>query len=279
MRIDLHSHTTCSDGKLTPAELIERAVNKQIDVLAITDHDSVVGLQQAQQHIEQHELPITLVNGVEISCRWHGYEIHVLGLNLDDSNETLLQGLANQSDARVQRAVKIAEKLEKLGLENAQTKVQALAKGKQVCRSHFAQLLHDEGWVEDFDSAFKKYLGKGAKAFAAPKWVDIQKAISWIKEAGGDAVLAHPGSYDMKTKWLRRLIIEFKEAGGAGMEVGMARIGIDKRKLMAELCREYELHASYGSDFHGPSPWVELGKNFFIPEDCVPIWDHWNFKG
>lgn len=277
MKIDLHSHTYYSDGQLSPAELIDRAHNMQVDVLAITDHDTIDGIAEALTHQAKHKRTLKIVPGVEISTAWHNFDIHILGLNVDHQDPLFLQRLDLQSQEREARAQKMSDKLAKAGIENVLHDAKQLAGVGQITRAHFARVLVERHVVKDFESVFKKYLGKGKKAHVTPHWITIVQAIEWIHDAGGKAVLAHPGHYDMTAKWLRRLVEEYALAGGDGIEVTHARLNPDKRKLICELASEHKLQASAGSDFHFPSRWTELGKNLGLPQQLVPIWQDWSF--
>ncbi|REL28940.1 PHP domain-containing protein [Thalassotalea euphylliae] len=272
MRFDLHSHTNFSDGKLSPQELVERAVNFQLDVLAITDHDTVSGLESAKQHISEQALPLSLVSGIEISTMWQNFEIHIVGLNIDPESEALQALISEQQHARESRAIQMGEKLAKCGFPDMLEKAKALVGEGTITRAHFARVLHDEGQVSTMQSAFDKYIGKGKRAFVKPLWCDIAKAVEVIHQAGGVAVLAHPMRYDMTSKWLRRLILDFKAAGGDGMEIVLPQMNPDQRRLMLTFCLEYDLYASLGSDFHYPSKWSDLGRNLIMPEQVKPIW-------
>ncbi|REL32790.1 RNase RNM [Thalassotalea euphylliae] len=272
MRFDLHSHTNFSDGKLSPQELVERAVNFQLDVLAITDHDTVAGLEVAKQHISEQALPLSLVYGIEISTMWQNFEIHIVGLNIDPESQALQALISEQQNARESRAIQMGEKLAKCGFPNMLEKAKALVGEGTITRAHFARVLHDEGQVSTMQSAFDKYIGKGKRAFVKPLWCDIAKAVDVIHQAGGVAVLAHPMRYDMTSKWLRRLILDFKAAGGDGMEIVLPQMNPDQRRLMLTFCLEYDLYASLGSDFHYPSKWSDLGRNLIMPEQVKPIW-------
>ena len=272
MRFDLHSHTNFSDGKLSPQELVERAVNFQLDVLAITDHDTVAGLEVAKQHISEQALPLTLVSGIEISTMWQNFEIHIVGLNIDPESQALQALISEQQNARESRAIQMGEKLAKCGFPDMLEKAKALVGEGTITRAHFARVLHDEGQVSTMQSAFDKYIGKGKRAFVKPLWCDIAKAVEVIHQAGGVAVLAHPMRYDMTSKWLRRLILDFKGAGGDGMEIVLPQMNPDQRRLMLTFCLEYDLYASLGSDFHYPSKWSDLGRNLIMPEQVKPIW-------
>jgi predicted metal-dependent phosphoesterase TrpH len=276
MKIDLHSHTHYSDGHLSPKELIDRAHNMQVNVLAITDHDTVDGIQEAMNYQAKQKRSMQILSGVEISTSWHNFDIHILGLNVDHTQSEFLARLDQQSQERDRRAQQMSDKLAKVGIENVFEEAKALAGKGQVTRAHFARVLVQRQVVKDFDAVFKKYLGKGKKAHVKPQWIEIAQAISWIQDAGGKAVLAHPGHYDMTTKWLKRLVAEFAHAGGDGMEVIHSHLTPERKKLLADIAAEHNLQASSGSDFHYPNRWTELGKNLSLPEQLVPIWHDWN---
>lgn len=274
MKYDLHCHTTCSDGSLSPCELILRAEVKNVDVLAITDHDSVAAIDVAQQEINKKNYKVQLISGVEISTKWHGFDIHVVGLCIDHSSTELTDFLVSQRDKRRIRAAKIGEKLEKKGLSGVYELACQYAAGESVSRGHFAKAMLALGYVNDFDSAFKKYIGKGKQAFVAPEWCSIQEAVATIKSAGGIAVLAHPVRYDLSNKWLRKLIAEFTIAGGDALEVGLVQMNPDQKLFIASLAKEHGLYSSQGSDFHHESRWTELGRNLSLTEQCKPVWEH-----
>jgi len=279
MKIDLHSHTHYSDGHLSPKELIDRAHNMQVNVLAITDHDTVDGIQVAMDYQAEQKRSMQILSGVEISTSWHNFDIHILGLNVDHTNAQFLARLDEQSQERDRRAQQMSDKLAKVGIANVFEDAKTLAGVGQITRAHFARVLVQRQVVRDFDSVFKKYLGKGKKAHVKPQWISIEEAITWIHDAGGKAVLAHPGHYDMTTKWLKRLVAEFANAGGDGMEVVHAHLTPERKKLLADMATEHSLQASSGSDFHYPNRWTELGKNLTLPEQLVPIWHDWSLVG
>lgn len=274
-RIDLHTHTTCSDGKLCPKTLVDRATNFQLDVLAITDHDTISGLSIANEYILEKNIPLTLIKGIEISTRWHGFDIHVVGLNIDDQSPELLTLISAQQAAREERAANMGEKLAKAGFSGIYQEAKKLAGAGTITRSHFAQVLFNRGEISNLQAAFDKYIGKGKRAFVKPQWCEIKEAIDVIHQAGGSAVLAHPIRYDLSAKWRRRLVEEFKEAGGDALEIVLPQMSPDHRKQMLKYCQEYDLHASLGSDFHSPSKWSDLGKNLHLPDDAEPVWALW----
>ncbi|MDB2330932.1 PHP domain-containing protein [Alteromonas sp.] len=275
MKIDLHSHTRYSDGHLTPAELVLRAHTMQVDVLAITDHDTVAGLDAAHAKQAEQKRPLKIINGVEISTTWHGFDIHIVGLNVNRDCPTFLARLSEQANARQNRAELIGEKLVKCGFNGVLERAMALAGEGQVTRAHFARVLVNNYGVPTMEAAFKKYLGKGKRAAVKAQWPSIETAILWIQEAGGQAVLAHPAHYDMTAKWLRRLVLLFAQSGGDAIETAFPGINKTKQMLINELALEHNLLASAGSDFHFPSRWTELGKNLGINSELTPIWQTW----
>ncbi|MBU2918610.1 PHP domain-containing protein [Psychrosphaera sp. F3M07] len=279
MIYDLHSHTTASDGSLTPVELVTRADVRQVGVLAVTDHDTVDGLTAAKREIELKKLKLKLVNGVEISTKWHGFEIHIVGLCIDPEDSVLLSCLDTQLKHREIRAQSMSDKLEKKGIENVYQEAREMAVGKCVSRTHFAKVLLQRGVVSNFDAAFKKYLGKGKSAYVSPSWMDIETAVKIIKRAGGISVIAHPIRYDMSNKWLAKLVAEFAEHGGDALEVGLSQQSPNQRLHISTLANNNNLYSSQGSDFHAPARWTDLGKSLYLTEQCKPVWQHpkWRF--
>ncbi len=276
LRVDLHSHTKCSDGGLTPQELIERAVTFQIDVLAITDHDTVAAIDIANEYILEKNSPIKLISGIEVSTAWQGFEIHIVGLNVDHKHPALAQLISNQQQAREDRALAMGDKLSKCGFDGVYDQAKALAGEGSITRAHFARIIQQQANLSNLQAAFDKYIGKGKRAFVKPNWCSIEEAVAAIHQAGGSAVMAHPIRYDMTAKWLRRLIVQFKQANGDGLEVVLPQMNNEQRRVMLNYCLEYDLHASMGSDFHFPSKWSDLGRNLRMPETAKPIWELWN---
>jgi len=276
LKIDLHSHTKYSDGHLTPEELILRAHTMQVDVLALTDHDTVAGLEEAHATQAKQKRPLTIIDGVEISTTWHGFDIHIVGLNVDRQCPRFLSHLNGQAEIREARAEKIADKLEKCGFSGVLMRAKALAGVGQVTRAHFARVLVNNYGVPTMQAAFKKYLGKGKRAAVKAEWPSIESAVEWIHDAGGQAVLAHPAHYDMTAKWLRRLVAQFAHSGGDAMETAFPGINKTKQELINEITLTHNLLASAGSDFHFPSRWTELGKNLGISSQLTPVWHDWH---
>ncbi|MCE4934181.1 RNase RNM [Aliivibrio fischeri] len=276
MKIDLHSHTTASDGRLSPTELVERAVSFDVKVLAITDHDSVAGLDEAHAAIKEQNLPLQLIDGIEISTLWSNKDIHVVGLNLDIHHPDLVELIKNQEARRDARAIKMAERLEKAGYEGALEGAKALAGDGTLTRAHFGKWLVDEGHAKTMQAVFKKFLTRNNIGYVPPDWCSIEEAVNVIHKAGGVAVLAHPGRYKLTAKWIKRLLAAFVEAKGDAMEVALPQQGVQERRVLADYAIQFGLEASQGSDFHYSSPWTELGRNLWLPEGVIPVWQEWD---
>ncbi|NHB95614.1 RNase RNM [Photorhabdus stackebrandtii] len=273
---DLHSHTTISDGLLSPSELVERAVTMGVNVLAVTDHDTTDAIPLAHEYIREHHLPLKLIPGVEISTLWENMEIHIVGLNIDIQAAAMIELLGKQVELRRVRGIEMGRRLAKAGIPDAWAGASQLADGGQVTRGHFARYLIEIGREPTIAKVFKKYLAKGKTGYVPPQWCTIEQAIDAIHQSGGQAVIAHPGRYDLSAKWLKRLIDWFKQHGGDAMEVAQCRQALNERKYLGQLSREYDLMASLGSDFHQPCSWIELGRKLWLPGDVVPIWRNWS---
>ncbi|CAG9001525.1 MAG: 5'-3' exoribonuclease [Candidatus Celerinatantimonas neptuna] len=274
MRIDLHCHTTISDGELTPEELVVRAENHQLDYLAITDHDSTDALAVAKAMAKR----LLIINGVEISTDWEGFEIHVVGLNFMISNQQLQQSLVVQRQKRNDRAYEISCRLSKIGIEPVYERVLEMAKGGCITRAHIAKVIVERGIVGSFDKVFQKFMSRGKPGYVPNRWMSTEQAIQLIHQAGGVAVLAHPLQYQLSNKWLRRLIGEFAEAGGDALEIGVSQIKPDHQRWLSELAIGHYLAGSVGSDFHRPTRWRELGRYLPLPENIIPIWEKFSLE-
>ncbi|WP_085343498.1 PHP domain-containing protein [Vibrio sp. ArtGut-C1] len=275
MRIDLHSHTTASDGRLEPKDLVERALSFDIEVLAITDHDTVDGLALAKQYVQDNNLPIKIINGIEISTVWQNKDIHIVGLNIDPENEQLSALIEQQKQHRITRSELIAERLQKATREGVLEEVRQIAGDAPVTRAHFAKWLVDNGYAKTMQVVFKKYLTRNNPGYVPPNWCSMKDAVDAIHAAGGLAVLAHPGRYKLTAKWIKRLLAAFVEANGDAMEVAQPQQAQQERRNLADYAIQYKLLASQGSDFHYPSPWMELGRNLWLPAGVEPVWKDW----
>ncbi len=270
MIFDLHSHTTFSDGVLTPCELISRAIEKGVDVLAITDHDTIDAYQDTPLIHER----LKLVPGIELSTQWGSSGIHVLGLNVDLNSDAVRTAARIQSDTRLERARRIAESLEKKGIEDTFEGARKLSVGGYIGRPHFAQYLINIGKADSMHTAFKKYMGDGKAGDVKNHWAELPQIVQWIRDANGVAVLAHPLKYKLTRTRLKRLLDIFIEAGGQGMEVVSGQQTTQQTMDMAQLCEQKKLLASCGSDFHMPGkPWAELGVFASLPTNVQPVWE------
>ena len=275
MLIDLHSHTKASDGQLTPKELVVRAANRQVNMLAITDHDTVDGLAEAQQTIIDNKLKLTLINGIEITSNWFNHEIHVVGVNIDPAHSGLSDLIKLQKEKRETRAVEMGARLAKAKIPDVYEGAKALAGEGAITRAHFARYLVDIGVAPTFQKVFDKYLSRGNTGYVPHDWVGLEYAIKAIHQAGGQAILAHPNGYGLSNKWMRRLLTEFKQLNGDAMEVAMGQQSPQMRLQLAIWSNEYKLLASQGSDFHFVGRWRDLGKALHLPETVNPVWADW----
>lgn len=268
---DLHSHSTASDGTLLPADLVKRAAGAGVDVLALTDHDTLDGYAEARDEASRHAL--SLLPGVEISVTWQRMTIHVLGLNVDSANQNLLQGLQGLQEFRVWRAEEIARRLQKKGIDGALEGARRLCRGNIVSRTHFARYLVENGYAASLPDVFRRFLVKGKPGYVGGQWSSMEEALGWIQDAGGLAAIAHPARYRLTRSKLGKLVRDFKACGGTAIEVVSGSHNRDETLHMAAIAREHDLYASCGSDFHSPErTWVELGRLRPLPEGCVPIW-------
>jgi len=272
---DLHSHTTASDGLLTPEQLVHRAVEMGIHTLAITDHDTTAGLPAAHEEIARAGLALRLIDGVEISTLWENHEIHIVGLGIDITHPEMVAFLDGQAQRRTRRAEMIAERLEKARIPGALEGAKRLADGGVVTRGHFARFLIEDGRATNMANVFKHYLARGKTGYVPPQWCTIEQAIDVIHHSGGQAVIAHPGRYQLSAKWLKRLLNQFAAAGGDAMEVAQCQQAPNERNQLASYAGQFGLLASQGSDFHQPCPWIELGRRLRLPDGLTPVWHRW----
>ncbi len=272
-KIDLHSHTLVSDGALSPAELIARAKGNGVDVLSITDHDSI-GAYGDLVDIAGDDL--TIIPGIEFSTQWRGIGVHIVGLNLQLDSASILEGVAQQEKARGERAELICQRLIKAGLVVNFERVKELAQQMNVGRPHFAQHLVEIGAVKNMAAAFKKHLGDGKIGDVKQCWADLPQIIQWISGAGGIAVLAHPLKYKMTRTKLALFLDDFIDAGGRGMEVVSGHQSNDETRSLSRLCVAKGLLGSCGSDFHQVSRWSDIGAMSTFPKECEPVWSVWS---
>jgi predicted metal-dependent phosphoesterase TrpH len=274
LRIDLHCHSNYSDGVLSPDAVVARAAANGVQVLALTDHDTVDGLPAAESTARTHG--IDFVCGVELSVSYAGRTLHVVGLGIDPESPALLSGLGRVRADRLWRAEAIDHKLAALGIRGAYAGAMTYASSSAALgRTHFARHLVACGAAKDMKTAFRRYLGEGRSAYVKHTWPELAEAVTWIREAGGVAVLAHPARYGLRIARLRILLSEFRSVGGLAVEVVTASHTPDHVKQIASLAAESGFMASLGSDFHCPTAsWMDVGKLPPLPDICQPVWRH-----
>jgi len=272
---DLHSHSSASDGTQRPAALVAAARAAGVDVLALTDHDTTAGLDEAGR--AAGEAGLRLIPGIELSCGWERKTLHVLGLNIDPAARPLREGLTELAALRTARAERIDAKLAKAGIPGLLAGLRAeLGPDTQITRSRFARALVAGGHVNTPAAAFTRYLGRGKPAAVASDWPALAQVTSWIRAAGGVPVLAHPLRYRLTASWLRRLLTAFVATGGQALEVVCGRGNPDEIRTLALYASRFGLAASAGSDYHGAAtPWLTPGRLPPLPAGLTPVWSLW----
>jgi len=274
MKIDLHNHSYYSDGVLSPSEVVRLAKEQGCDVFALTDHDTTDGLAEAQQQAD--EIGLNLVHGVEVSAMWSNMTVHIVGLGVDIENKTLQAGLKQHQEFRQVRAEKMARGLGGAGVFNAMEKTQAIAKKGMITRTHFAQMLVQEGVCKDMRSVFKRFLTGKKPGGVGGKWAQFDEVIEWIHAAGGKAVLAHPLRYRMTNTKVKRTMSDLATNGCDGVEVVTGSSNADEITLISQWARELDLLASSGSDYHGwPNQRIHIGHLQAMPNVNKTVWRDW----
>jgi predicted metal-dependent phosphoesterase TrpH len=269
-RIDLHTHSRYSDGSLSPTELVALAAQRQVQLLALTDHDTLAGCAEAAQACAERHMGF--LYGSELTALWRGREIHIVGLRLDPDSAVLKAHLHGVLQQRIERVRRIGEKLTRAGLAGEDMVAEVLSQQGTPTRLHLAALLVARAHAKDVDDAFQLWLGTGKRAAVPAHWPGIEPAISAILAAGGLAVLAHPHRYKLSAGALSELCRQFREAGGAGIEVSLPGLSPKDAGRMASMARRFDLAGSCASDFHAPRlPWRPLGRFAKLPEGVVPI--------
>ncbi len=275
-KIDLHCHTQQSDGSLDCTVLLERAKQKGVAILAITDHDTTAVYPEAFEIAEQNA--IQLISGVEISAvADNNQEVHIVGIGVDIYDESLQALLESNRKARRHRANKILLKIQKAGFPDLTEPLEQLVKGEVVCRSHLAQVILDAGLVKNFQGAFDKFLAKRKRAWVPVQWQDMSLVIETIQAAGGFAILAHPSKYKLSEMRLSLLIEAFVAAGGKTIEIAYPGLSPTNRAMLSRQVEKYQLSVSQGSDFHRPgTSWTELGAFAVNPQLFNPVWQQFD---
>jgi predicted metal-dependent phosphoesterase TrpH len=272
MNADLHCHSTVSDGLLSPADVARRAHANGVDLLALTDHDEVGGIDEAQAVAD--ELGLGFVPGVEISVSFAGETIHIVGLGIDHRHPELVAGLRQVREGRDARAARIGEELARVGIPGALEGARGFAGNPAlVSRAHFARFLVTSGVMPDVKTVFDHYLVRGKPGFVEHEWAQLEEAVGWIRAAGGIAVVAHPARYRLSTADMKRLFDRFQAAGGEAVEVVSGAHTPEEAARFASEARRRGLLASRASDFHGEKESaVDLGRCNPLPPDLTPVW-------
>jgi len=264
-------HSNLSDGLMSPTAVVDYAADRGVQYMALTDHDTVAGLAEAGQRAVT--AGIRLLNGVEISATWGKHSLHIVGLAIDPGHAGLSEGLEAHRACRQLRAKKICQKLADQGIEDAWQGVKSQSVGGLMTRTHIARFLMAAGHVRDMRQAFKKYLGQGKRAHVTDHWAPLAEVVSWITDAGGVAVLAHPARYRLSRRRMEILLAEFAESGGEALEVVSGCHSAEENRTMEAYARQFGLLASCGSDFHEPGlAFRQPGQVPDLPAGCTPLW-------
>ncbi|WP_442771120.1 3',5'-nucleoside bisphosphate phosphatase [Zoogloea ramigera] len=272
LNADLHCHSTDSDGTLSPAEVVRRAHANGVDLLALTDHDELLGIADAAA--EAADIGLRFVPGVEISVSWLDQTLHIVGLGVDPANQALISGLAQVRGGRDGRAMRIGDELARIGIHGAfEGALRYVGNPALVTRAHFARYLVEIGVAKNVHDVFLHYLARGKPGYVEHVWATLEDAVGWIKGAGGLAVVAHPGRYRLSCAEMNMLFEQFRDLGGEAVEVSCGAHDGGQLLAFARMARKYGLLASRASDFHGPedSP-IDLGRASPLPPDLTPVW-------
>ena len=269
---DLHCHSVVSDGTLTPEALACRAHANGVQIWSLTDHDEVGGQERAKKAAE--DLGMQYISGVEISVTWSSQTVHIVGLGIDHTNDALIEGLYQTRNGRSKRAQEIAAQLDQIGIKNAyEGALQFVGNPELISRTHFARFLVDSGVCKDTNEVFANYLIEGKPGYVGHEWANLTDAVNWITQAGGIAVIAHPGRYNYTSLQLNELYGQFKDIGGRGIEVVTGSHTKDEYKTFAKVALQHGFLASRGSDFHSPTEsHVDLGTLPDLPSQLQPVW-------
>ncbi|MGF7130460.1 putative metal-dependent phosphoesterase TrpH [Paraburkholderia sp. EB58] len=275
MNADLHCHSTVSDGQFAPADVARRAHAGGVTLWALTDHDEVGGQQEAREAAE--ELGMRYLSGVEISVTWASRTVHIVGLHVDPTSQTLIDGLARTRNGRAARAEAIGEQLATLGVPNAyEGALKYVSNPDMMSRTHFARFMVDSGYAKSTQDAFTRFLGDGKPGYIPHRWSKLADAVRWIQVSGGEAVIAHPGRYEYTPLEFDALFGEFIDLGGKAIEVVTGSHTPDQYREYADVARRFGFEASRGSDFHAAGEGrVELGSLPQLPSDLTPVWQRW----
>lgn len=275
LKVDLHCHSNISDGVLAPAAVAAYARKAGVDVWALTDHDEVSGITEARAAALQQGMQF--VAGVEISITWAGQTVHIVGLQVDENNPGLVNGLNQTRSGRDARGREIARQLDLAGIPGAyEGALKFVGNPDLMSRTHFARHIVDTGKCANIPEVFKKYLSEGKPGYVEHRWATLAEAVGWIRGAGGVAVIAHPGRYRFSDLAQGVLFDEFKQLGGVAIEVVTGSHSPDQYPEYARLANDYGFLASRGTDFHAPGESrVDFALLPPLPANVKPIWHDW----
>ena len=270
---DLHCHSNVSDGTLSPEEVAARAHRNGVELWSLTDHDEIGGQSRARE--AAHQLGMNYLSGSEISVTFAGETVHIVGLGFDATDTELAQGLAATRGGREQRARNMAADVERVGVHGAfEGALKYVGNPDLISRTHFARYMVEIGLCKELSDVFKRYLTEGKPGYVRHQWAKLGDAVRWITEAGGVAVIAHPGRYDLTPNEEFALFTEFKALGGLGVEVVTGSHTVPEYQKYADLACELDLLASRGSDFHDPrESHTDLGTLPALPKRVTPVWE------
>ena len=273
LNADLHCHSVVSDGTLTPEQLATRAHANGVELWALTDHDETGGQQRALA--AAHANGMKYLTGTEISVTFADETVHIVGLGFDAGDPRMTQGLQRTRGGRGQRAMEMADGLARVGIPGAyEGALKFVGNPELISRTHFARFLVESGACHDTHEVFRKYLTEGKPGFVPHRWATLADAVGWITQAGGVAVVAHPGRYKFSANEEYALFTEFKAHGGRAVEVVTGSHTTAEYAEYAGVAREFGLAASRGSDFHSPDESrIDLGTLPFLPGELTPVWD------
>lgn len=274
LNVDLHCHSTASDGALSPEEMATIAKTNNVDIWSLTDHDVLSGQEAAMSKAKEYG--INFITGVEISTVWGGRTLHIVGLNFDHNNELILKGLEGIRKGRATRARDIASRFDSIGITGTFEGAMRYAdKEENLSRTHFARHLVNTGVCSQMQEVFDRYLTVGKPAYVAGNWATLEEAVTWITESGGIAVIVHPGRYKYTTEEYVNLFNEFKDLGGRAIEVVTGSHFPSQYEEYAFVAKKYGFLASCGSDYHGlEKNSMMLGEVPPLPKGLDPVWEH-----
>jgi predicted metal-dependent phosphoesterase TrpH len=275
LNVDLHMHSSASDGVLTPSALVARAAANGLQVMALTDHDTLDGLQEATEAAADHG--IRFFQGVEISVTWAGETLHLVGLGFDADASALRDALREMQRSRHRRAEEMDKALVAAGLPSVLESALSFAGNPMlVGRTHFARALVAQGVCQEIQEVFDRYLTPNKPGYVPHEWARLSHAMSWIREAGGTPVLAHPARYRLTDTARWALLQEFVSLGGRAIEVSTGSHTQDDTRRYQQIALQWGMQASRGSDFHSPTESrCDVGCAPPLPDGCDPVWANW----